>query len=69
VSGSLKQGAKGTGLGLYISKVIVETHGGQIGVVSEVDKGSTFSFSLPLATEQQLKEAEPQQTESEKDQS
>lgn len=49
VSGKLEQGSKGTGLGLYISKSIVELHNGKIWVVSEFGKGSTFSFSLPVA--------------------
>lgn len=49
VSGVLEQGSKGNGLGLYISKAIVEMHHGKIWVESEVGKGSNFSFSLPIS--------------------
>ncbi len=40
---------RGTGLGLSLVKLIVESHGGQIQVASEVGRGSTFTFTIPAA--------------------
>jgi signal transduction histidine kinase len=37
------------GLGLAISKSIIEEHGGQISVQSEVGRGTTFTFTLPIS--------------------
>jgi PAS domain S-box-containing protein len=40
-------GEQGSGLGLILCKELVEQHGGELWVTSEVDKGTTFSFTLP----------------------
>jgi PAS domain S-box-containing protein len=48
INGSNTRTRGGLGIGLYITKQIVEAHGGKIRVESKLDEGSTFSFTLPL---------------------
>lgn len=51
----VKQGdGVGLGLGLHISKTIIERHAGRVGVTSAPGRGSTFWFALPLASERKL---------------
>jgi CheY-like chemotaxis protein len=50
LDGTIRRRHGGSGLGLSISKSFVELHGGQMGLESAPDAGTTFFFSLPLET-------------------
>lgn len=51
-SNARRKGISGSGVGLYVSRKIVEVHGGSIAVTSTEGQGSTFTVTLPLAQEQ-----------------
>lgn len=54
VDSSRKRGKQGTGLGLFICRMIVDEHGGSIDVKSKLGKGTTFIIKLPKLTDNEM---------------
>jgi PAS domain S-box-containing protein len=54
VQGGVRGGPPGLGLGLYISRLLVEAHGGTIAVFSQLGQGSTFQVELPISPGSQI---------------
>ncbi len=55
---AVKMHTEGSGLGLFVSQNIIKAHGGKIWFESEIDKGTTFYFILPVQIPEKLGEVE-----------
>ena len=56
---SLSRSQDGMGLGLYICKQNIEALGGEVGVISELNKGATFYFTIPINPQESVAKLEP----------
>jgi signal transduction histidine kinase len=56
--GKTSTGIAGTGIGLALTKVLIDMHGGSLNIESKKGEGSTFTISLPIAGPDQSQQAE-----------
>lgn len=62
IEGGDQTSRRGTGLGLYFCRMVVEAHGGKISVVSEPGRGAAIAFSIPHSGTQGAPSHEPQKS-------
>jgi signal transduction histidine kinase/CheY-like chemotaxis protein len=62
---AVRTSSEGTGLGLTLSKRIIDLHGGRLSMESELGVGSTFTFAIPLLAGSEIALAEPEASEPE----
>ena len=60
IDNTLRRSTAGAGLGLFLCKAIVEAHGGEIWVRSEIGRGTTFFLALPVEGARLTSEADAQ---------
>ena len=58
VEGADQTGRRGSGLGLYFCRLVIEAHGGKVSVMSKVGSGTTVIFDIPRAESGEMREAD-----------
>jgi two-component system sensor histidine kinase ChiS len=58
VEGADQSGRRGSGLGLYFCRLVIEAHGGTVSVMSKVGRGTTVTFNIPRSESGEMREAD-----------